>query len=237
LLAKALVLGEPLATKMNDATLPDLDKMNPVYRFFHNLARFLFWVGFRAKIHNREILDAYKHEGALLACNHVSYLDPPLVGVACRHTIYFLARKTLFRFKFSGWLFPRLHAIPVDQERPDMASLRRIIKLVKANRQVVVFPEGERTLDGKIKTAAPGMGLVISKSKAMVIPMRIFGAYEAMPRGRSTIIRFHQVQLVIGRPFRFTDAELAAASGREGYQTLVDRVMDEIAKIELPEPE
>jgi 1-acyl-sn-glycerol-3-phosphate acyltransferase len=222
---------------MSDQNDVELEKMNPVYWFFHCLARFLFWLGFRRKIHNPEILDIYKREGALLASNHVSYLDPPLVGSAVKHTIFFLARKTLFRFKVSGWLFPRLHAIPVDQERPDMASLRRIIKLVKAGRQVAVFPEGERTLDGIIKRAAPGMGLVIAKSKAMVIPMRIFGAYEAMPRGRSNRIRFGQVHLVVGQPFRFTDAELEEAVGREGYQRLVDRVMDEIAAIELPEPE
>lgn len=211
--------------------------MNPVYWFFHRLARFLFWLGFRAKIYNREIFEQYKHEGALLAANHVSYLDPPLVGSAMDHTIFMLARKTLFRFKFSGWLFPRLHAIPVDQERPDMASLRKIIKLVRADRQVAMFPEGERTLDGKLKRGAPGMGLVIAKSKPLIIPMRIFGAYEAMPRGRSMKIRFEQVHLVVGQPFRFSEEELAEAVGREGYQRLVDRVMEEIAAIELPDPE
>ncbi len=221
---------------MSEPSPPEPDRMNPVYWSFHTLTRFLFWLGFRRKIHNREILDQYKNEGALLASNHVSYLDPPLVGTACHHTIYFLARKTLFRFKVSGWLFPRLHAIPVDQERPDMASLRRIIKLVRSGKQVAIFPEGERTLDGQLKTAAPGTGLVIAKSKAMVIPMRIFGAFEAMPR-RSALIRFKQVHLVVGQPFRFTEEELAAATGREGYQLLADRVMEEIGKIELPPPE
>jgi len=222
---------------MRDPKDDDVDKMNPVYWAFHCLARFLFWLGFRRKVHNGEIFEQYKHEGALLAANHVSYLDPPLVGSAIHHTIFFLARKTLFRFKFSGWLFPRLHAIPVDQERPDMASLRRIIKLVNADRQVAMFPEGERTLDGKIKQGAPGMGLVIAKSKPLVIPMRVFGAYEAMPRGRSSRIRFEQIHLVVGQPFRFSNQELDAAVGREGYQRLVDRVMEEIAAIELPEPE
>lgn len=214
-----------------------MEKMNPVYWFFHCLARFLFWLGFRRKIHNREILDQYQHEGGLLASNHVSYLDPPLLGSAVPHVIYFLARKTLFRFKVSGWLFPRLHAIPVDQERPDMSSVRRIIRLVKAGKQVVVFPEGERTLDGNIKEAAPGMGLVIAKSNPLVIPMRIFGAYEAMPRGRSSLIRFTQVHLVVGQPFHFTEQELAEATGREGYHTLANRVMEKIGEIELPDPE
>jgi len=222
---------------MTDEKQEDPEKVGVVYWLFHYLARFLFWLGFRRVIHNREILDANKDKGALLASNHVSYLDPPLVGCACRHTIYFLGRKTLFRFKMSAWLFPRLNAIPVDQERPDMASLRRIIKLVKGNRQVVIFPEGERTLDGMIKSAAPGMGLVIAKSKALVIPMRIFGAYEAMPRGRPNLIRFTQIHLVVGQPFRFTEEELAAATGREGYQKLSDRVMEEIRAIQLPEPE
>ena len=222
---------------MTEEEREDIDNMKPVYWTFHTLARFLFWLGFRKKVHNREILKANRYKGAVLASNHVSYLDPPLVGTACKHTIFMLARKTLFRFKFSGWLFPRLHAIPVDQERPDMASLRKLIKLVKSGRQVALFPEGERTLDGQIKSGAPGTGLVIAKSKAMVIPMRIFGAFEAMPRGRSSQIHFEQVHLVVGQPFRFTEEELAAANGRDGYQKLVDRVMDEIAAIKLPDPE
>ena len=92
-------------------------------------------------------------------------------------------------------------------------------------------------MDGKIKGALPGMGLVIAKSKALVIPMRIFGAYEAMPRGRSSLIRFEQVHLVVGQPFRFSDEELAAATDRDSYQKLADRVMDAIGEIELPDPE
>ena len=222
---------------MADVQYSDVDTMNPVYRFFHRLARFLFWLGFRRKVHHAEILEQHKHEGALLASNHVSYLDPPLVGCTVRHTIFFLARKTLFRFKVSGWLFPRLHALPVDQERPEMSSLRRIIRLVKGGRQIVVFPEGERTLDGKIKDPQPGMGLVIAKSRPLIIPMRIFGAYEAMPRGRSNVIRFTQIHLVVGQPFRFTDEELDAAKDKDSYYKLAQKVMEKIGEIELPEPE
>ena len=64
-----------------------------------------------------------------------------------------------------------------------MSALKTIIKLVKGGECAIVFPEGERTLDGKMGPAQPGLGLVIAKTLAPVVPMRIFGAYEAFPRG------------------------------------------------------
>ena len=83
----------------------------------------------------------------LIASNHESFLDPPLVGVGYDKAVYMLARKTLFR-GLGAWLYPKLNAIPIDQERPDMTSLKKIIKLLRQGNQVVIFPEGARTLDG-----------------------------------------------------------------------------------------
>ena len=166
----------------------------------------------------------------LIASNHESFLDPPLVGVGYDHAVYYLARKTLFR-GFGAWLYPRLNSIPVDQDRPDMTSLKTIIKLLKQGKQVVVFPEGARTLDGNLQPAEAGTGLIVAKTKAVVQPVRIFGARDALPRG-SGKVKFCPITVVVGDPIEFTTDELKA-KGRDGYQKISDRIMDEIGKISL----
>ncbi len=112
-----------------------------------------------------------------------------------------------------------------------MTSLKTIIKLLRQGNQVVVFPEGSRTLDGKLQPAEAGTGLIVAKSKAVVQPVRIFGARKALPRG-SGKIRFVPITLVVGDPIEFTPEELKA-KGREEYQKISDKIMAEIAKLEV----
>jgi 1-acyl-sn-glycerol-3-phosphate acyltransferase len=191
------------------------------------LAKSLF--GFR--VYGRE--NMLEEGGAILAMNHESYLDPPLAGIASRRQIYYLARKTLLQWPILGPLFPKLNVIPVDQERADMSALKAVIRLVRAGNCTVIFPEGSRTLDGQLQPAQPGLGLIIAKTLAPVIPMRIFGAYRAFPRGGKPR-PFTGISVVVGKPIRFTKEDLVG-EGRELYQRLSERVMEGIAAIEKPE--
>lgn len=170
-------------------------------------------------------------QGVLVVSNHESFLDPPLVGIAFKKSTYYLARKTLFK-GFFNWLYTKWQAIPVDQEKPDMTSLKRIIKLLRSGERVIIFPEGARTLDGNLQPGQAGTGLIVAKSKVMVQPVRIFGAREALPRG-SGRMRFAPVTIVVGDPIEFTPEELAAKN-REGYQAIADRIMAEIGKLKMP---
>lgn len=167
----------------------------------------------------------------ILAMNHESYLDPPLAGIASGREVYFLTRDTLLDQPFLGWLLPRLNVIPVDQEGNDRSALKALIKLVKSGRATVVFPEGARTLDGKLQPALPGLGFVIAKTLAPVLPMRIFGAHEALPRGGGGL-RLRRLTIVIGEPIYFTAADLEPRS-KELYARLSDRVMNAIAALKL----
>jgi 1-acyl-sn-glycerol-3-phosphate acyltransferase len=162
----------------------------------------------------------------LVASNHQSFLDPPLIGNLYQTEMVFLARKTLF-VGFFKWLYTRWNAIPVDQDRPDMASLKTIIRKLKEGHRVCVFPEGERTQDGSIGNAAPGIGLIAVKSGAVIQPVRITGAREALPRG-SGRIRFARITLTVGEPIRLTSADLLAAQGKEGYDQIAKRIMGAI---------
>jgi len=182
-------------------------------------------------VHRERIVE---EGGVILAMNHQSYLDPPLAGIACRREIHYLARKTLLQWPLLGPIFPKLRVIPVDQERADMSALKTVIKLIRAGECTVVFPEGARTPDGQIQPAQPGLGLVIAKTLAPVVPMRIFGAHEAFPRGGKPH-PFQRITLVVGEPMFFTKDDLTG-EGRDLYQRLSERVLARIAAIPFERP-
>ena len=200
------------------------------YRFGYRTSQILGKLLFSFKVVHRERI--IEKGGCILAMNHESYLDPPLAGIACRRQIYYLARKTLLQWPVLGPIFPKLNVIPVDQDRADMSALKSVIRLVRAGHCTVIFPEGSRTLDGQLQPAQPGLGLIIAKTFAPVVPMRIFGAHEAFPRGGGPR-PFSKITIAIERPMRFTGADLEG-EGRELYQRLSERVMERIASIENP---
>jgi 1-acyl-sn-glycerol-3-phosphate acyltransferase len=127
-----------------------------------------------------------------------------------------------------------MNVIPVDQERADSAALKAVIRLLRAGHSTVIFPEGSRTPDGQLQPAQPGLGFIIAKTLAPVVPMRIFGAHAAFPRGGKPK-PFRRITIGISEPMRFTEADMAAG-GRDLYQRLSERVMERIAKIENPRP-
>jgi 1-acyl-sn-glycerol-3-phosphate acyltransferase len=159
----------------------------------------------------------------LVASNHESFLDPPLIGNLYQDEMIYLARKTLFT-KATRWLYTQWGAIPVDQDRPDMGSLKTIIRKLKEGHRVLVFPEGERTMDGKLGAAAPGIGLIAVKSGAVIQPVRISGARDALPRG-SARIKFARITVSVGPPIRLTAEELKASKGKEDYDRIAKRIM------------
>jgi len=167
----------------------------------------------------------------ILAMNHESYLDPLLAGNACDRAIYFLARRTLLDVPVLGWLLPKLNVIPVNQEGVDRSAIKALIRTLNAGNGVLVFPEGSRTLDGNLQPAEPGLGLVIAKTLAPVVPMRIFGAHKALPRGGGGL-HFVPITIVIGEPICFTAGELDQP-GKKVYQQMSERVMGAIASLHV----
>jgi len=203
--------------------------MTPLYRAGHMLCTAVAELAFRLKIHGRENL--IEEGPAILASNHASYLDPPLVGVACRKEIFYLARKSLFEKPVLGPVLTRVNCIPIDRDRGDVAAVRAILRLLKEGKRTLLFPEGTRSRDGKLQPARGGLGLIIAKSLAPVVPVRIFGSYAALPRSGG--IHFSQVTMVVGKPLIFTKADLGTDE-RLAYQVLSDRVMAAIAALEKP---
>mgnify|MGYP002628783453 CR=1 FL=1 len=203
--------------------------MTLVYNIFYNLSKLLARVFFALRvIHPERMLESGP---LIIAVNHSSFFDPPLAGICSRRGVFYLARKTLLKWPFFGPLFPAMNVIPVERDGNDMTALREVIKKIKDGNAVVLFPEGTRSMDGLLQPARAGIGLVIAKTGAPVLPMRIFGAYESYPKNAKRF-QFSPITLVLGEPIHFTPEELTNPS-RENYQILSNKVMDRIAALSL----
>jgi len=204
--------------------------MNFYYSLGYHLSRLFarLFYGFRI-VHRERVIQTGP---VILAMNHQSFLDPPLAGNACDRPIFFLAKKSLMDVPILGWLLPKLNVIPVSLEGSDRSALKALIRILRANECALVFPEGSRTSDGTLQPAQPGLGLVIAKTRAPVVPMRIFGAHEVWPiHGK---LRFRgKITIVVGEPIYFSDVDLTG-DGKDLYQRLSQRVMDAITGIQLP---
>jgi 1-acyl-sn-glycerol-3-phosphate acyltransferase len=204
--------------------------LNPYYWVCYHLIKLFARIFFRVRVVHRERM--INHGPVILAANHQSFLDPPLAGSVSDRGIYFLARRSLLNGPVLGWLLPKLNVVPVDSEGgKDRTALKALIRILRAGEGTLVFPEGQRTLDGNLQPAQPGLGLVIAKTLAPVVPMRIFGAYEAWPVHEKWP-RPRHVTIVVGEPIRFTREDVEAG-GKEVYQALSQRVMDAIAALRM----
>ena len=164
----------------------------------------------------------------IIACNHVSFIDPPAVGAGITRDVYYLARKTLFAPPVMDKFLPSINAIPVDQDKPDMTGLKKIIQILRRGDPVVLFPEGSRSVDGTLQPAMPGIGLLVAKGAVPVVPARIFGAYEAYPRGGKLKLS-GSLRIVFGRPVDFSASEELKS---KNYQAIGDQIMAHIATLQ-----
>jgi len=161
----------------------------------------------------------------IIAANHCSNLDPPLVGVACKRAIHYLAKKSLLDWPVLGPIFPELNVIPVDQKNADRSALMGAIRVVKNGGAVLIFPEGSRSPDGKLQPAQPGIGMIAAKTGAPVVPVRVSGSFEAFPRGQHWP-RLHPINVSVGTPLHY-----AADGGRNGYQETAETVLKAVATL------
>lgn len=166
---------------------------------------------------------------AIIACNHASFLDPPLAGIACKRAIHYLARKSLLDWPVMGPLMPEWNVIPVDPKNAERSALMGIIRVIREGGAALIFPEGTRSKDGRLQSAQPGVGMIVAKTAAPVVPMRIFGSFDAFPRDRKTPRRI-PITVVVGKPLRFESGE---AGGRDAYQKTSDRIMDAVAGLKV----
>jgi 1-acyl-sn-glycerol-3-phosphate acyltransferase len=195
--------------------------------------RFVFATYFRWRVFDPERVPT---EGpVILAANHASFIDPPLVGAPLHRVVNFLARDTLFRFPGIGRLLRSWNCVPLDRESGGPGGLKGVLDRLRAGGIVLLFPEGTRTADGQLQPARSGIGLVVIKSTAPVVPVRVFGTFEAYAR-HHRFPRPHQITLKYGKPLQFAglraEAEICnKARLKEIYQQVANEIMAAIAQL------
>ena len=172
----------------------------------------------------------------LLACNHASILDPPLVGCGLKRECTFLARETLFRFPPIRWLFTQWQAVPIDRDGGGATGLKRIVAALGNGRAVILFPEGTRTHDGQLQSVRHGVGLIVVKSSAPVVPVRVWGTFEAYGRNVK-VPKPKRVTVKYGQPMSFHELREEAKSCskdrlKEIYQEIANQIMAAIGQLE-----
>lgn len=173
---------------MPDAPLPDDVGPHPAYHRRVRLPLAKFLVGLLYVLFGPLWMSGGrrvpKKGGLLILANHQSDVDPPLVQVACRRPIHFMAKSELFDMKVVGPFIRKFKAFPVKRGEPDRASLKRAITLLKAGEVVAVFPEGELSKTGRILPLKPGIALMVRMSGVQVICCGLHNTRGMMPYGK-----------------------------------------------------
>ncbi|MEI7729417.1 MAG: lysophospholipid acyltransferase family protein [Verrucomicrobiota bacterium] len=171
----------------------------------------------------------------ILASNHASFYDPFLVGSSLDREVYYLARQSAFFFPL-GPVIRAWNAVPVDREGGGPKGMIAIIERLKKGNAIVLFPEGTRTFDGQLQKVKSGLGLIVVKSRAPVVPVRVFGTYEAWNRKMIFPRPRHRMATTFGQPMYFKELRAEADHCtkerlREIYQIISDDIISGIAAL------
>jgi len=169
---------------------------------------FLYWVArssvkliskifYRHKIYGKE---HFLPGSGILAANHISFLDPPLVAASCPEELFFLAKKELFSIPVLGWFIRKFNARPVSSSASDAQVFKEIIKVLKKDRKVILFPEGTRSFTGEMGKLQQGVAFLGIQSKCLIFPIYIHGVYELWKRGKKWPKLFGKTACIIGSP-------------------------------------
>ncbi len=191
-----------------------MKKPTLLYSFIIFIVKSFFKLFYRHKVYG---LDHYPAGSALVAPNHVSYLDPPCVAISCPGEIHFLARQTLFKSYF-GKLITALNSHPVEKNATNLRVMKDICILLSKGHKVLMFPEGTRSKDNKLLEIKPGIGLLLSKSGSAIVPTYIHGTFDIWGRGRKFPKLWGKTAVVFGSPIRWDDY---ADMNRKDAQELV----------------
>lgn len=200
-------------------------------RNFYRFAQYVSWFYFKA-FHRLEV-HGIKHlpqSGSfILASNHSSYFDPPALGCRLPRNLHYFARDSLFFWPL-GVLIRNLNSIPVNRSQLDIATLKRVLKVLKGGDPLLLFPEGTRSADGNLGEGKKGIGLLLAKSQVDVLPARVTGGNKVLgkgmlfPRiGRKLVVEYGTLLKI--------DTLDPGKSDTNRYEIIANKVLAEINRI------
>lgn len=186
---------------------------------------------FRLKVSGQHHIP--KTGGVLIAANHASYLDIPILGCGMPRRASYMGRVDLFPGPV-GWLMRYLGWIPIRRERVDRGGFEDAINRIKAGGAVIIYPEGGRTEDGRLQPGKPGVGMIVAATGCLVIPAHLAGTFDVLPPGARRI-RLRPMRVTYGEPMDFSALlkELDGESKKKDvYQRISQEIMGRIAALE-----
>lgn len=166
--------------------------------------------------------------GVIVASNHISFWDPPLIGAAVPRELGFLAKEELFRVPVVGALIRSVNAIPIRRGVADLSGMSRAMDRLKAGGALLIFPEGGRMQDGELHPGRPGVGMMAVQAGVPIVPCCISGS----DRPRRWWYRGARVRIWFGPAWSWRDLagrETDPTPGRALFQAVSEAVMREIA--------
>jgi len=161
--------------------------------------------------------------GLIVAANHISNFDPPILGVAVPRPVWYMAKKELFAMPIIRWLIPRLNAFPVDRQAGGTAALRASLRMLKEGRTIVIFPEGGRNVTGTNEEKA-GAAFLAAAAGVPVVPAAIGGTRRLRPFRRVTVVFGEPMRVVRNRQSDGDDLEKGTATIMQRIRALEESI-------------
>ena len=200
-------------------------------KIFYRFAQYLSWFYFKAfhRLEVHGIKNVPQSGSFILASNHSSYFDPPALGCRLPRNLHYFARDSLFFWPL-GLLIRNLNSIPVNRSQLDIATLKRVLKVLKGGDPLLLFPEGTRSADGNLGEGKKGIGLLLAKSQVDVLPARVTGGNKVLgkgmlfPRiGRKLVVEYGTLLKI--------DTLDPGKSDTNRYEIIANKVLAEINRI------
>jgi 1-acyl-sn-glycerol-3-phosphate acyltransferase len=200
-----------------------LCKMTILYRIILFFAWLYFKVIYRHQVYGLE----HYYEGAgIIASNHASYYDPPILAISWPEEVQFLAKQELFKNPAFGWLIRSLNAHPVSGDVADISVFKEIISLLKQGKKVILFPEGSRATEDVLAPIKPGIGMLVTRSQSAVIPTYIHGTLKIWPPKQKLPKLGGKTACVFGTPLRYE--QFSHLDKKEAQKALADALSQSI---------
>jgi 1-acyl-sn-glycerol-3-phosphate acyltransferase len=184
------------------------------YDFAKATVRGMARVVWRARVFGAGNVPA--HGALIVACNHLSYLDPPIMGSFCPRRISYMAKRELFEMPILGTVIRGLGAYAVDRQGSATAAIRRSLKVLEAGEAIGIFPEGTRNPNGEVQPQT-GVALLASLAQVPVVPACIIGSDRAF--------ELHRIEVAFGAPLSL---EAGRKATREDLAKFTNEIMTAI---------
>lgn len=195
-----------------------------LYRILRKLLSLFFHSAYSHEVIGLEHVLGCK-KGCIIAANHASFLDPPLIGVSIPYPIHFLAKGALFNNPIFNWLITQLNAIPLTK-RIDHQAFKKLCSQNREGLTVVIFPEGTRTLQGSIEPFSPGVALLAKSLDLPVVPAYIHGTFAIWPPSRCFPRLSGKTVITFGAPLDLSS--FAADKKHEQYRLFTESIEQEV---------